>query len=339
MNRIECVGSLQMRERQERTRKSLWLVICCALLTCTTARTAETVNIQTVKVGYLPMVSSLTYFVAMEQGYFLDERLQIDATPIKTSDGLAQELVANRIDMAVELSITPLLQSIGASGPGFRIFSVSKIEDATAFDGVLVKANSTIRTLEDLSGKKVSVFPGTTAKVCFESVFKTKYPQLPLPIFDNQIKPAEQLNALMRGDVDAVHAYEPIVTIGIDKFGLRCVFGSIYAAQLSPNPIGVAAFSRTFTVQSSDSAKRVTRAMDKAVNFIQTNPVDARAILAKYTGAEPGMAERMRIMPMSISAGIDKSNLNAYLTILRELGLSQSTATADDVCVDFNLAK
>jgi len=296
-------------------------------------------RIESVKIGYLPMVSSLTYFVAVEKGYFLDERLQVDASSIKSSDGLAQELVSNHIDMAVELSITPLLDKIGSSGPQFEIFSTSKIEDSSAFDGVFVKSNSTIMSMADLSGKKVAVFPGTTAMVCFQSVFSRVITNAAMPKFDNQIKPADQLNAIMKGDVDAVHAYEPILTIGVERFGLRRIFGSIYAAQLSPNPIGVAALNKKFVSERPKVAARLLRAMDNAVQFIHGNPEDARAILAKYTGAELGTASKMHIMPMSASFEKDNINLNQYLTILRKLNLYRLSWDADVLCTKIEAAK
>jgi ABC-type nitrate/sulfonate/bicarbonate transport system substrate-binding protein len=280
------------------------------------------------------MVSSLTYFVAMEKGYFLDEKILVEAGAIKTSDGLAEELISGNIDLAVELAIVPLLEKTGKAGPQYAIFSTSKIEDDnTAFDAVLVKTNSNIAGLGDLAGRKVALFPGSTARVCFTEVFKDIYPTAQLPILETSIKPAEQLNALMRGDVDAVHAYEPILTIGLEKFGLKQVFGSIYAAQFSPNPIGVGALNRAFVKRNPELAHKVMHAMDRAVKFIETNPGDARAILAQYTGAELSVAEKMRIMPMSLSTEIDRQKLEVYIKLLADLGLHKQKLTAEEVCI------
>lgn len=40
-----------------------------------------------IKVGYLPMISSLTYFVALDQGYFVDEGLRVVGVPYKRAMG------------------------------------------------------------------------------------------------------------------------------------------------------------------------------------------------------------------------------------------------------------
>ena len=66
-----------------------------------------------VRVGYLPMVSSLTYFVAVENKYFRDEDIQIDAMPIRTSNQIAKDLATGSIDAAIELSVVPLRANCG----------------------------------------------------------------------------------------------------------------------------------------------------------------------------------------------------------------------------------
>ena len=75
---------------------------------------------QTVKVGYLPMVSSLTHFVALDKGYYTDENLEVKASVIDQSNGLARDLYANTLNAVIELSVVPLLaqQQTGAS-PSF----------------------------------------------------------------------------------------------------------------------------------------------------------------------------------------------------------------------------
>ena len=269
-----------------------------------------------VRVGYLPMVSSLTYFVAVERGYFVDEKLELEANPVNTSDLLSQQLLAGHIDLAVELAIVPLLQSLSGSKPRFGLFSVSKIVDGSAFDGILVKKNSGLKTLESLSQKKIASFPGTTSPASIAAVFGAKCPGKPLPTFELNVKPADQLNALGRGEVDAIHAYEPILTIGKKKFGYVEAFGSVYAAQLSPNPIGVAAVNREFEEKNPDVCRRAISALDKAVKFIEDKPQDARAILAKYTKADPEICREMQIMPMSVSNEDHDAILDHYLTIL-----------------------
>lgn len=285
-----------------------------------------------IKVGYLPMVSSLTHFVAVEKGYYKDEGLEVEANPIKTSNLIAQDLVAGHIDAGIELSIVPLLKQLENSPNSAKIFSISSITSENGFDGILVKSNSTTTKLEDLAGKKVGVFPGTTAKKSLAEIFKTKFPNLELPTFI-ELDPPLHIQSLENGDIDGLFTYEPTMTLGIIKNGFKKISTSIYAMQYSPNPIGIAAINNKWLEENPETAKAFFRAIDKAVDFIKKNPAEARQILAKATKLDTNVANSMNIMPLSASTQIDFNNLKGYLDVLKNIGEIKSTPNPQDICV------
>jgi ABC-type nitrate/sulfonate/bicarbonate transport system substrate-binding protein len=286
-----------------------------------------------IKVGYLPMVSSLAHFVAVEKGYYSEFGIEVEANSIKSSNQIAQDLVGNHIDAAIELSVVPLLKQLEKSPDAARVFSTSSITSENGFDGVVVKSNSIITDLAGLSGKKVGVFPGTTAKNSFAAIFKSKHPNLPLPIFV-ELDPPLHIQSLETGSVDALHAYEPSLTIGIVKQGFKKVYQSIYAEQLSPNPIGVAAINTKFMQNDPKSAKAFFKAIDKAIAFIKANPQEARQILAKATKLEINVADKMNLMPMSSSTAIDFKSLDSYLQILKDLGEISMLPKSETICIN-----
>ncbi len=285
-----------------------------------------------IKVGYLPMVSSLTHFVAVEKGYYKDEGLEVEANPIKTSNLIAQDLVAGHIDAGIELSIVPLLKQLENSPNAAKIFSISSITSENGFDGILVKSNSTMTKLEDLSGKKIGVFSGTTAKNSLAEIFKTKFPNLTLPTFI-ELDPPLHIQSLENGDIDGLFAYEPTLTLGIVKNGFKKISTSIYAMQYSPNPIGIAAVNNKGLEENPETAKSFFKAIDKAVDFIKNNPSEARKILAKATNLDENVANAMNIMPLSASTQIDFNNLKGYLDVLKNIGEIKSTPNPQDICI------
>ncbi|MBV6479212.1 MAG: putative aliphatic sulfonates-binding protein [Ignavibacteria bacterium] len=306
----------------------LTLTIFAILLTSCNTTTKK----NKVKVGYLPMVSSLTHFVAQANGYYEDEGLEIEANPIKTSNLIAQDLVAGHIDVGIELSIVPLLKQLENSPNAATIFSISNITSENGFDGILVKSNSEFTSLESLSGKKIGVFPGTTAKNSLADIFQTKFPNTQLPAFI-ELDPALHIQSLERGDIDALFAYEPSLTLGVVKNGFRKISNSIYAMQLSPNPIGIAAINSKWLNDNPETAKAIFKAIDRAVKFIEENPSEARAILAIATKLDDNVASAMNIMPMSLSSNIDFNNLKEYLDILKSIGEIQSIPNPKEICI------
>ncbi|MBK9721985.1 MAG: ABC transporter substrate-binding protein [Saprospiraceae bacterium] len=286
----------------------------------------------TIRVGFLPMVSSLTHFIANEQGFYSEEGLNVDANPIKTSNLIAQDLITGHIDVGIELSLVPLLKQLENAPNSAKIFSISNITSDNGFDGILVKANSDFKQLSDLSGKKIGVFPGTTAKNSLADIFKSKYSELLLPIFI-ELDPPLHIQTLENGDVDALFTYEPTMTLGIVKSGFKKIVASVYAMQYTPNPIGVAAVNNKWLEENPETAKAFFRAIDKSVTFIINNPVVARQILAKATKLDTNVANLMNIMPLSLSNKIDIANLKAYLDILNKIGEIKSIPNPNEICI------
>jgi len=288
-----------------------------------------------VKVGYLNMVSSLTHFVAIEKGFYTEQNLEVVGNPVKTSNLIAQELVSGHIDIGIELAITPILKQLEKSPNTVKIFSTSNITTENGFDAILVKNSSKIKSLEDLSGKKVGGFPGSTAKVSFLQLFTTKFPKLTSPIFI-QLTPNLHIQSLETGDIDALFAYEPVLSTGKIKYNFRQIFPSVYGTQFTPNPIGVGAVNQKWLEENSEIAKLFFKAIDKSLDFINNNPKEAKTILAKATKIDENIAQNMNSLPLSKSNEIDIKNLDKYLLLLQELKEITELPVASEICIKQN---
>ncbi|GHU69986.1 hypothetical protein FACS189413_09710 [Bacteroidia bacterium] len=267
------------------------------------------------------MVSSLAHFVAKDQGYYEQEGVKIKESEIKTSDLMADNLVAGHINAAIELSITSLLKANEKSKTNtdlVKIYSVSDITVENGFDAIVVRSDSKIDSLKDLSGKKVGIFPGSTSRNFLTTIFKEQCPGLPLPEF-NDVAPSAHIQQLEGGHIDALYTYEPNLTTGIIKNGFRKICPSIYALHYSPSPIGCAAANSTWAERNPELLKSYLKAIDKAIVFIRENPVKAREILVKAVGYDVQIASKMNIMPMSQSTEVNKAELQKYLEALKVL--------------------
>jgi NitT/TauT family transport system substrate-binding protein len=289
---------------------------------CNSCSKKEDSQLEKVKVGYLPMVSSLAHFVAKDQGYYEQEGVKIVESQINTSDLIANDLVAGQINAAIELSLTSLLQSVEKNAnatEAVKIYSMSDITEDNGFDGIVVREDSPVTELKDLSGKKMGIFPGNTSRNFLTTIFKTKYPDLPLPEFID-IAPSSHIQQLESGHIDALYTYEPNLTTGIVKNKFRKICPSIYAIHFSPSPIGVAAANASWANRNPELLKAYLKAIDKAIVFIRENPVEARKILVKAVGYDTEIANSMNIMPMSQSTEVDKTHLQKYFEALIEIG-------------------
>ncbi len=311
----------------------LFILILFTFLGCKNTSKKENSNgMKTVKVGYLNMVSSLTHFVAVEKGFYKEQNLNVEANVVKTSNLIAQEIVSGHINFGIELAIIPILKQLEKSPNTIQIFSTSTISVENGFDAIVVSENSKISDLKDLSGKKIGGFPGTTAKVSFLQLFQTKYPNLTPPKFI-QLTPNLHIQSLLTGEIDALFAYEPVLSTGIVEHKFKKIFLSVYGTQFEQNPIGVGAVNQKWFAENQATAKPFLKAIDKALDFIKANPVEAKKILAKATKIKSSIAQNMNILPLSKSDNINLQNLDNYLALLKDLGEINTVPKAKNICI------
>lgn len=272
-----------------------------------------------VRIGYLNIVASLPLFVAEEKGFFEDEGIKFASIPMVSSNQLVDGIVARNIDVFIESSAVPVL-AIELRSPGkLKVFSTSEITSQTPFDTLLVKEDSSLQTLTDLSGKKIGVFPGSTATNLLKKHLGDNKIDVATITFV-PIPPPTQLAALLEGSVDAIHAYEPTTAIALSEGGVRQLYGSVYANMISPNPQGVAVVSASFLENNPETAIKVVRALERAMSFMKEEDAEARQILIKRMKLSESAAQRCVFLYMLPHEQISKDTFQRYADMLTELG-------------------
>lgn len=273
----------------------------------------------TVRIGYLNIVASLPLFVAEEKGFLKDEGIKYETTVIATSNQLVDAVVAKNLDCFIESSAVPVL-SVELQSPGkLKVFSVSEITPQAPFDAVLVKEDSPIRTLSDLIGKKIGVFPGSTAMNLLKKYLADKGLNVSSITFV-PMPPSNHLAGLLEGSVDAIHTYEPTTAIALSKGGVRKLYGSIYAEMLSPNPQGVAVVGTSFVTEHPETARKVIRALERAMNYMKENDAETRQILIRKMNLSEDAARRCVFLYMLPHKQIPPGILQRYADMLTNLG-------------------
>ena len=307
-----------VRRPAARTACSAALVLATLLAGCRDAA-RQNDGERVVRTGYLTFTATLPFFVAQENGYFRDEGVRIVADAVGTSNLLVNALAAGAIDFVPALSAAPVF-ALEATSPGrVRIISASIVDEAHPFDAILVRDTSAMRTLSDLRGARIGVFPGTTASNLLAKFLVDRGVDTTAMAFV-ALPPSNQIAALAQGAIDALHAYEPVTTIAQLRAGMRPLFGSVYAAQLSPNPQGVAVLTSALIERDPDTARRVVRALDRALRFVQEQQDSARAILVARMQLDSVIVRQMAIPYMVPHAEIDTAALQRYADLLHEIG-------------------
>lgn len=282
-----------------------------------------------IRVGYLPIIASLPLFVARDEGFFRKEGLTVDLIEFSDSNRLSDALATGMLDVAPTVALAPMA-NLEASFPNrIRVFSVSRMTKEDPFDAIVVRANSPVNSLKDLEAGKIGTFPGTTATALLRHFLK-KRGVITSNILIIPLAPPNQLAATESGSVDALHAYEPILSLALSK-GYRQIEGSIYASLHEPAPIGCSAISRKFERDNPDLAARFLSAFDSSIQFIRTHQPEARRILEASSIVPPAAAKHCSLLNLSLTTEDATLDIDAYLDILRRLGEVPKPIRASDL--------
>lgn len=259
-----------------------------------------------INVGSGPVMAVAAIQLAVAKGYFKEEGLNVTLTPLASGAATLAALVGGSLHFApTNVISTTLARSRGIKLKIVAQESAGSSNPDKAFDGVLVRADSPMKSAKDLAGKKVAVnainssSTLTTSRAIekdggdYKSVNWVELPQ------------GDAMTALATGSVDAVWIQEPFVTIGLKRGFKRLV--SAYS-QTDVNYVdSVIVSTEAYLSANPDVGKRFTRAINKALKLGAENPEEIRNMLPTYMKLDADVlkATALPVFPTQINeAGI-----------------------------------
>ena len=289
------------------------LVLAITSATGCSSRNNETVK---VRIGYEAILSDYTFFVAYENGYFEDEGLDVEVIKFNTTNEQLLALLSGQVDMIPNSSMA-LLLSAEVEHPGrFSVF----MAHGDLGNKILVRNDSQITSVEQLSGAKIGTFPGTTmltyANISLAPYFNpSEFPTIV------GMQPPNLVEALTSGQVDAIYAVEPIVSVAIQRVGAREIMNNPLGNIMSPFTGGASVLRKKFVDEHPDESAAIIRAMNRAVDYIRENDSESRAILAKYTGFKNELLQSSTLGYIWKLDEIDRNAIQRLAEILADAGV------------------
>ncbi|MHB8628197.1 MAG: ABC transporter substrate-binding protein [Aggregatilineales bacterium] len=172
----------------------------------------------TIRLGYVPVLIYAPLYVAMERGYFAQEGLDVQLTPLQGGSDSVVQLAAGNFDAAVG-GIGAGLLNAANKGLDFRIVAPMHSERPPVATPLVIAASRAdeIKTIADLKGKTVAINATGAATeywlyealaeggLTFNDVKLTTVAFKDVPI------------ALQTGAIDAAMLGEPLVTLQIKQ--------------------------------------------------------------------------------------------------------------------------
>jgi NitT/TauT family transport system substrate-binding protein len=268
--------------------------------------------------GELKIGAKIPTYIAEKEGYFAAEGLQVEVVGLPGGAELVPALLGGSLNFAHANLIT-LVQ---ANDRGADMVCLQSTDSAplTPPDtaSILVRVDSPINTVADLSGKTIAVnniqslaWAFTVAVLEKAGVKRTavKFVELPFP---------DMGQALQQKTIDAAFQIQPFET----ALRVQKVARSVTAAYIPIIPgaqLGCNVSVRAWADAHKDLVTGFVRAYEKGKAFAVANEAKTRTYIAEWTGSKP---EDVKDVVMSLwEPGVNVPRMQQVADLAQTLGL------------------
>ncbi len=245
-----------------------------------------------ISVAYIENASCWPLFVALDKGLFEANGVTVDVTVAKDSSEALNALLAGKVDASIENSYSALFAIEGKSPGTIKLFLPCSETAQKYVSHLLVPVGSEVRRPEDLKGKRIGTYTGSTQLLTLK-LFLRDYlgwdPEKDVQIV--QVASALQVQALAAGQYDALFTIEPFASAALAKGVAQDILPYARGKILDPFPAGASSIRVDAITTRREALRRMYESMVRASEFIDRNGDESRAILAKWTNLDEDSAK------------------------------------------------
>lgn len=219
--------------------------------------------------------------IALDQGYFSAEGLEIEPTFQLAGRQNMDALVSSTVDIANVVEVNNAYQALNGNVDLGIIGSIVAARDFA----VISKKSSGISKPSDLVGKTLTFAPGTGAEMYVFALLKANNID-PRKVKLKRVQPAGLVDSIASPEVDAAASWEPFVSAMTTRLGTQAA-----RLQVGDPYVGVMniATRKSWLSQNRDVVIKFLRAIDRAADLVRQHPEEARQVVAKATGLDASL--------------------------------------------------
>ena len=268
-----------------------------------------------IRVGYWPVASGIPFFAAVERGYFKEAGLDVEAVRFASPQQVAEAMLAGRLEGSSNGTASAALGFAELAQPGLlKIFCTNPTNAKFVLDQFIVAKDSPLKSVGELSGKRVGCGPGvqnvTLTRAVLERAGSVNNQIIELPI-------AQHVAAIAAGQVDACYTLEPTGTVGRLNGTTRNLEVGVIAKYVLGDPMapwhgGSASLTSEFIQKNPEITRRYIVAYRRGVDLVKTKPAEARPFLKGYTAIEGALTNEVPMADYMFSTEFKASDVAAF---------------------------
>jgi NitT/TauT family transport system substrate-binding protein len=268
-----------------------------------------------IRVGYWPVASGIPFFAAVGLGFFKEAGLDVEAVRFASPQQVAEAMLAGRLDGSSNGTASAALGIAELAEPGLlKIFCTNPTNAKFVLDQFIVAKDSPLKSVGELSGKKVGCGPGvqnvTLTRAVLERAGSKNNQLIELPI-------AQHIAAIVAGQVDACYTLEPTGTIGRLNGTTRNLEVGVIAKYILGDPMapwhgGSASLTSAFIKKNPEITSRYIAAYRRGVDLVKNKPAEARPFLKGYTAIEGALTNEVPMADYLFSTDFKASDIAAF---------------------------
>lgn len=308
-----------------------WFTVTIAILVwlVTPGMAADHTAMTPVRAAYIPVVTWLPAWVAKDKGLFEKNGLDVSLTATQNVSVLPGTL-GRQFDLAP--ATPPDLIKAVAGGLDVVAVAGEAIETSdNPSTHLIVRADSPIHSVQDLKGKVVAT-PTLGAIIHVSLLHSLKKNGIdPASIRAVEVPFPNMADQLKAGNVDAVEVLEPFAG-QLLAAGNRSIGDPLLS-------VGEEVLYPFWIAQSkwAESHRNVIEAwvasLEEAKEFIDANPGEARAIMAKYTRLPAPVVEKIPFPTYRFSLKLQ--DFGVWVSVLKDLGQISKDIDENRLVVNF----
>lgn len=276
-----------------------------------------------IKLGYVPYSADLPFFVAMENGYFKKNGLNVIPVKSKNSSEAMDLVLTGKTAGAMGNSFSTLFSIYAKDTNKISLINVSsEMEEGNRYISyILVSDKSKIKSIEQLKGKTIGTGKGSS-QMLWVKLFLIEEglnPEKDITIMQESSE--NLLDGLQTNQYNAIFIFEPYATIAISKKMGKIFQPFFRKIIMNPFPAGGATLSNYFINKYPEASKLIVKSLDEAIDFINKNPQESKKYLIKYTPVDSTIAMKSHIYHWWASTDIKKYQVQKLANILNKNGI------------------